>query len=47
VESLEAGQLSAPQHIAEMLVEIAVAEAFDTRYAAGTGTAGFERRFHR
>ena len=43
MESLEAGQLRAPQHVAKMLVEIAVAQALDTRYtsrAAGRGIYG-------
>ena len=47
MEGFEAGQLRAPQHVAEMLVEIAVAKSGDTHYAAGAGTAGFGTAFHR
>jgi hypothetical protein len=47
VEGIEAGQLRASQQIPEMLAEITVAQAFDTRYAAGAGSTCFERRFHR
>ena len=47
LESFEAGKLRAAQHVAEMLVEVAIAEALDTRYAAAAGTACFGRLFHR
>jgi hypothetical protein len=38
VEGFESRELGAPQNVAQVLVEIAVAQAFDSRYAAGART---------
>jgi len=41
VEGLEPGRLRAPQNLAQVRVEIAIAETLDPHYAARARTAGF------